>query len=193
MQADNSEPTELTRAVVRANLSAHRQQTGLRLEDVSASLKASGWPVSVSALSRIENGERRIDVDDLTALAAALGVSPIVLLNPRGSKLTGLPDNLIQEEIIAWLRGDTRIDDHSLQDFWERDLKQNERRISELNGKAFVTDSESHKRILEHNLKLLTARRELAVNRLIELQERTGREIQIFGTEFPPFDPLEKL
>lgn len=46
-------------------------------------LNESGVRTAHSALSEIENGARRVDVDDLTALAAALGVSPLFLLLPH--------------------------------------------------------------------------------------------------------------
>ena len=41
-----------------------------------------GRPLAHSAVDQIEKGTRRVDVDDLIALAAALGVSPTTLLMP---------------------------------------------------------------------------------------------------------------
>lgn len=41
-----------------------------------------GHDLSLSAVSKIEGGSRRMDVDDLTALAAALNVAPVTLLLP---------------------------------------------------------------------------------------------------------------
>ena len=38
--------------------------------------------MSVTTLSAIENGDRRADVDDLVAIAAALDISPAAMLMP---------------------------------------------------------------------------------------------------------------
>ena len=78
------------------------------LAGLSARLTTVGWPIPVAALSRLENGNRRVDVDDLFALANALDVSPIALLgDPGASPLgTALPENVVPPEILAWLRGD---------------------------------------------------------------------------------------
>src|SRR3954454_23683106 len=43
----------------------------------------AGRPILASGLGKIESGERRVDVDDLVALAVALDVSPVRLLLPR--------------------------------------------------------------------------------------------------------------
>lgn len=65
---------------VQNNLKTLRKARGLDLADVSARLSELGHPISVSVLSKIEVGNRRIDVDDLVALALALNVSPTRLL-----------------------------------------------------------------------------------------------------------------
>ncbi|MCP9990022.1 helix-turn-helix transcriptional regulator [Streptomyces albogriseolus] len=46
-------------------------------------LTALGRRISQSGVTRLETGQRRIDVDDLTALASVLGVRPARLL-PAG-------------------------------------------------------------------------------------------------------------
>ena len=51
------------------------------LRDVSGRLAAAGRPMAHNTVSEIERGARRVDVDDLMALAAALDVSPIALLS----------------------------------------------------------------------------------------------------------------
>ena len=182
-----------TTKIVAENISRTRKNASMTLEMLSERLTERGWPLSVAALYRLETGERRIDVDDITALAAVLNTSPAVLLNPGGTQLTGLIEALLPEEIAAWLSGTTKIDDRSLQSFWERDLKTTESRLSESTTKAFVVDSESHKKILERNIEFLERRKELALKRILELQERTGTEVEILGSIFPPFDPLEQL
>ncbi|EHM29101.1 hypothetical protein SPW_2559 [Streptomyces sp. W007] len=43
-------------------------------------MTALGRPMTITMLSRIECRQRRCDVDDLVAIAAALDVSPLTLL-----------------------------------------------------------------------------------------------------------------
>lgn len=58
----------------------------MSLRDLSAQLDELGHRLLPSALSKIETGERRIDVDDLAALALALGSTPHILMGwPEGS------------------------------------------------------------------------------------------------------------
>lgn len=81
--------------IVRLNIRRYRKSNGRTLEDLESALKLVGHPLSKLALGRIENGNRRVDVDDLTALAAVLGVNPNALILPPVrssiwvSKLTG--------------------------------------------------------------------------------------------------------
>jgi transcriptional regulator with XRE-family HTH domain len=68
----------------------YRRWWGWSLVDLSARMTAVGCPMSASALSTIETGRRRVDVDDLYALARALGVEPALLepgtlMSPPGS------------------------------------------------------------------------------------------------------------
>ena len=69
----------------RENVRRVRQQRGWTLKELSAALAANAHPISQSALSKIENGTRRVDVDDAIALSAALGVPPNALLMPSTS------------------------------------------------------------------------------------------------------------
>jgi transcriptional regulator with XRE-family HTH domain len=67
--------------VVRAQVAALRKDhLGLTLRDLSERMTAVGWPMAHNTISEIERGARRVDVDDLCALAGALGVSPGYLL-----------------------------------------------------------------------------------------------------------------
>lgn len=69
--------------VVRENVKTLRERQNLTLAELSRQLGAVGRPIPTLGLSRIENGERRVDADDLVALSAALGVSPVTLLLPQ--------------------------------------------------------------------------------------------------------------
>ncbi|HUB38579.1 MAG TPA: TIR domain-containing protein [Streptosporangiaceae bacterium] len=57
-----------------------RLERSLTQADLAERLAASGRSYTVSTLSRIEQGKRRLDVDDVVAIAAALGVSLDALL-----------------------------------------------------------------------------------------------------------------
>ena len=57
-----------------------RTQKEVSYADMTRRLELSGRPIAPLGLARMEKGTRRIDVDDLFAIAAALDVSPALLL-----------------------------------------------------------------------------------------------------------------
>lgn len=72
-------------AEVARNIQRVRKARQLKQSDVSKLLKAAGRPTLATVVSKIERGERRIDVDDLVAFGRALGVPPVLLLYPLGT------------------------------------------------------------------------------------------------------------
>jgi hypothetical protein len=73
----------LTGMTVADNIRRTREAQRLGFTEISQRLSSLGRPIAPLGLRRIESGERRIDVDDLLALAVALGgVSPVALLAP---------------------------------------------------------------------------------------------------------------
>jgi transcriptional regulator with XRE-family HTH domain len=64
------------------NLRAIRDRRRLSQEDLAVALAAVGRPMQRSAIAKVEKGDRRVDVDDLVALALALNVTPARLLLP---------------------------------------------------------------------------------------------------------------
>lgn len=56
---------------------------------LSAGLEAAGRPIPPLGLSRMAAGERRVDVDELVALAQVLDVTPGELLAPPGTETPG--------------------------------------------------------------------------------------------------------
>jgi 8-oxo-dGTP pyrophosphatase MutT (NUDIX family)/transcriptional regulator with XRE-family HTH domain len=66
-----------------ANLAKLRAERRLSYKDLSDRLTQLGRPIPTLGLSRVEKGTRRVDADDLVALAIALNVSPIALLLPH--------------------------------------------------------------------------------------------------------------
>lgn len=90
-----------------------RQLRGsISLRTLSARLEDVGHPLSASALQRIEGGDRRVDVDDLSALSVVLGVSPIGLLKvpdyEESGQLTGVESTDAADQ-SGWLQGITHL------------------------------------------------------------------------------------
>lgn len=91
---------------VAANIKALREAQGISLRALAARLAELGRPIITSGIHKIETGQRRVDADELVALALALDVSPNRLLLPpeasteRGVDLT--PEVTIPTEDAAW-------------------------------------------------------------------------------------------
>lgn len=122
----------LTALVVAANVRRHRERMGLGFAQLSRELSNAGRDIPPLGLGRIEAGERRVDVDELTALAAAFGVCPATLLMPDAEtaeaivQLTGIEKGQAQR-IWSWLTGSYPLEGSVLAFFnvalpqWERD------------------------------------------------------------------------
>ncbi|MFF0943720.1 helix-turn-helix domain-containing protein [Kocuria sp. CPCC 205300] len=87
-----------------------RLRGGMQYKELSEKLDKLGHSIPPLGLRRIENGARRVTVDDLTALAAAFNVSPLTLLLPEdGSRfaaswVTGVPNRPVGHN-TQWLWG----------------------------------------------------------------------------------------
>ncbi|MEU7432864.1 helix-turn-helix domain-containing protein [Streptomyces sioyaensis] len=66
-------------------LKSLRRAHGVSQRQLAALVAELGHPLPHTSISRIERIRRRCDVDDLAAIAAALGISPMVLLPPSGT------------------------------------------------------------------------------------------------------------
>jgi transcriptional regulator with XRE-family HTH domain len=67
---------------VRRNVRRLREERQWSYREVEERLSRAGRAIPVLALSAIDSGERRVDVDDLVALAAVFDLSPQQLLEP---------------------------------------------------------------------------------------------------------------
>ena len=96
-------PPGITNTHVAANIRAARQAIGMDLRTMSDALGAAGRKLSPSGISKLENGDRRVDVDDLTVIAYLLRTSPAALLTPPDEQttLTGVPESYLPEEVEA--------------------------------------------------------------------------------------------
>ncbi|MGW3365966.1 hypothetical protein ACWDOR_23835 [Streptosporangium canum] len=97
--------------VLRRNIKHIRESQRITFVELADRLASIGRPIPVLGLRRIERGERRIDVDDLLAIAYALGAAPVDLLIPGNEKDTtpysitpGLPSTVGTAR--RWIRGE---------------------------------------------------------------------------------------
>ncbi|WP_448070757.1 helix-turn-helix domain-containing protein [Georgenia yuyongxinii] len=113
-------PAGPTNEHVAANLRRARQSSGVDLRELSARVAAAGRKISPSALSKIETGDRRVDVDDLATLAYALETTPAALLIPRegGTAPTGVPPGFVPEEVRSWMQGKVKFTTDDLVRYW---------------------------------------------------------------------------
>lgn len=118
-----------TAEAVRINLQRLRYEARLSLRQLADRMPPGPGALSHSSIGEIERGVRRVDVDELTALAAVLGVSPATLLLPVSFDLdahpqpTAQPDEPVQltgtqpearETMLRWLRGDRPISSETI-------------------------------------------------------------------------------
>lgn len=92
------------------------------LRTLADRVRDTGRAMSASALSKIENGDRRVDVDDLTVFAYMLQTTPAALLTPpTGAKpSTGVPESQFNaEEIRGWVRGQAKLTTEDLARYWK--------------------------------------------------------------------------
>lgn len=91
-----------------------REKQRLPYTELSERLAKIGRPIPVLGLRRIEKGERRVDVDELVALARALNVPPVWLMFPVGLSeepvVELLPDRRVHPEgALSWFIGNGRM------------------------------------------------------------------------------------
>jgi transcriptional regulator with XRE-family HTH domain len=88
---------------VAANLRRLRDRIPVR--ELATRLKEIGRAIAPSGITKIEQGTRRVDVDDLVALSIALGVSPNRLLLPETAFDTSevdLTEHVTTDQLDAW-------------------------------------------------------------------------------------------
>lgn len=110
----SARPVGTTGDAVRKNLRRIRDSQGMSGPQLSARLKTIGRPIPPLGIHRIENGTRRVDVDDLVNLAAALDVSPVSLLmpdtqSPETSVSMGPWESLPASIAWQWLRAELSV------------------------------------------------------------------------------------
>lgn len=114
-------PAGITHEHVAANLRAARQAIGMDVRTAARLVTEAGRKLAPSGISKIENGDRRVDVDDLTALAYVFRTTPAALLTPPDDAvtLTGVPEHFLAEEIQAWVAGSVKLTTEDLVRYWK--------------------------------------------------------------------------
>lgn len=123
-QRQRGNPAGTTNQHVATNVRAARQAIGLDLRGFADRVKAAGRTMSASALSKIENGDRRVDVDDLTVFAYVLRTTPAALLTPPDDAPppAGVPDGqYIPEELLMWVQGRVKLTTEDLVRYWKEE------------------------------------------------------------------------
>lgn len=184
-------PSGLT--VARA-IAHHRQQQGLTYAELERRTEQIGHKVGTVALRRIEAHARRVDVDDLTALAVALRVSPVDLLThippekPLPDEITvvtGLRPDFPPAELAAWMAGKTGVTTQERIVYWNQALVEIEdgRRLAAEEIREARERCDQDPRSLDlieraHNaesdLAIIHRARDMARRRLWLLKEETG-------------------
>lgn len=122
MAAKRIEIDETGRTVA-TNITVRRARARLSVAELAERVRAHGRALTRQALSEIEAGRRRVDVDDLIALAMALNTSPATLLMPEApapDESVGLigPFRTHASVIWRWLTaaGDLEVGTGSVED-----------------------------------------------------------------------------
>ncbi|MBB1251756.1 helix-turn-helix transcriptional regulator [Streptomyces sp. OF3] len=90
-----------TAETVARNVKRLREGRGMTIYAMSGALGRTGRPITPSAIAKIEKQQRQVTVDDLTALAEVLDVSPATLLLPAADKAKE-PVQITPETSAPW-------------------------------------------------------------------------------------------
>lgn len=191
METIKSASSRTTSEQVADNLRRIRQKSGVDLRTLDKRLEKLGHRISSSGLSKIENGERKVAVDELIALAVALGVTPLHLLRPvsASDRPTAVSKDYAQEEVEVWLSGKTELTNTALQRFWHHEAQTAERSHGEslrlLNEIESNSDEQTTHTARKHQIKMraekFKARWEEALEKELHYQALTGVAIETFG------------
>ncbi|MFJ2419226.1 DNA-binding protein [Streptomyces brevispora] len=107
----------------------YRQLRELTIDELAYVLLMLGHPISADVLGEMERCALPVTVDDLVAIAYVLDTTPVVLLShipidmPEPEALaTGIPSDVDQAELRAWLEGKTTLDRQSRVSWWKERL-----------------------------------------------------------------------
>lgn len=138
-------------------------------------IKETGRAMSASALSKIENGDRRVDVDDLTVFAYILRTTPAALLTPPGDgpAPTGVPQGYSEEELRMWVRGQVKLTTEDLLRYWKEEWVNASSYVKRVEDQLALYDKGqvgiTPREVYEERLRLQEDRLDIARSRIFEL------------------------
>lgn len=154
-----------TSKVVAHNVERLRTQRRWSYSELSRQLDLVGHTLNAVVLQRIAKGQRRIDVEDLTAMARVFDTTPTALLTPPPQTndelnlvteelpepLTGLPP-ATYKEVAAWVSGELQDLETSTRLLWaectvahlDREIRGIEREIDEERGDDLESQAQRH-------------------------------------------------
>ncbi len=168
-------PPGHTNQYVAGNIRAARQAIGMDLRTMSKLLTDAGRKLSPSGISKLEAGDRRVDVDDLTVIAYLLRTTPAALLTPpdAASGVTGVPGEYLPEEIEKWMQGWLTLTPEGLLTYWQQEWFACQNRIQYYESSLSIPGSDQ------------LPSTETYMQRLAEQRER-ARFIRVRGEQIDP-------
>lgn len=110
---DNSEHMRPAQIVARRVREARTSRGWTQKELAEEKLAEVGYPKTRETLTKLESGRNRdVSIDDVFALAAALGVSPVHLLTPLEDEVTVEITRTVRypaKLVRAWIRGQVQL------------------------------------------------------------------------------------
>lgn len=88
-----------------------RRRLGWTSTDLATALAAHGFDADRTIVSKIENGRRRVSLDEAMAIALVLNVSPLHLLVPRDDREVEIGGATFRASAVrAWVRGEAPLE-----------------------------------------------------------------------------------
>lgn len=114
------------------NVTRQRKRLNLTYAALEKRLEDAGHRIPALGLRRIEAKARKIDIDDLLALAYALECTPMFLLAPVAptESVTAVPDGeFVWEEIRNWIAGAVKLTPADIAAHWSSVAAESENQL----------------------------------------------------------------
>lgn len=144
-----------TGAYTAARIAEVRTHRGFTYQGLAAKLVELKWPIPELGLRRIESQARRVTVDDVMALAAALGVSPLELMIPTATTSlpspTGTGDDVSLDEAWAWALQKLSLDKDDRINHWQHVEERASAAAEEMSATLEALPNRRYAKYLEHD------------------------------------------
>lgn len=162
---------------VAERLAHYRNARNLSYQALSQRLDELEWSIPELGLRRIEARARRVTVDDVLAIAAALDVSPLQLLLPdRDSegRSTGVPADVNAAEVWAWAEGATTLNAEARLSYWNGIAISLREQAEDLEELAKTRDPKA-RRWAQRHIAAHNEEAEAAIARMKEIERAMGQ------------------